>query len=265
MATENETEDSGSPDGGGDAPERPEFLPEKFWDSDASKANFEGLAASYVELEKKLGSSRDDVRKEISDEREVERAKNRPATPEDYKIDLPDGVLPEGVTFAADDNNPMLQFWRGFAHEQGLTAEIFNQGVGAYAKSLVADVPDSSVELKKLGDKGPERVDAVYKFLKANLSGPNFDAIDSLVETASGVEALEQLVKLARGPNIGRNNDAVAESQNELDLGQLREMVRDPKYWQLKDPVFVKSVDEGFKRLFPGTSDSAHRGPLGPS
>ncbi len=261
MAPEEGSEDPGG--GGEETPTRPEYLPEKFWNAETNEVNLEGLTTSYGALEKKLGTTRADVRKEVEAEAEAERAKNRPATPEDYRIALPEGTLPGGVTFEADDGNPMLEFWRGFAYEHGLTDEMFNKGVAAYAKALTADLPDNAAELEKLGEKGAERADTAHKFLKGNLTAENFEALDGLVDTAAGVEAVEQLMKLAKGPNIGRNNENETGETDGLTIEKLREMVRDVRYWQLKDPVFVRQVDDGFKKLYPSTTETAHRGPSG--
>ena len=33
---------------------------------------------------------------------------------------------------------------------------------------------------------------------------------------------------------------------------ELRELMRDPRYWRDRDPAFVAKVAAGFERLFPG-------------
>lgn len=40
---------------GGEKPQRPEHIPEKFWNAEKGEADFEAMAKSYAELEKKLG------------------------------------------------------------------------------------------------------------------------------------------------------------------------------------------------------------------
>lgn len=42
-------------EGEGDKPQRPEHIPEKFWNAEKGEADYEAMAKSYAELEKKLG------------------------------------------------------------------------------------------------------------------------------------------------------------------------------------------------------------------
>ena len=70
--------------------ERPEYVQEKFWDSNANKVNLENLASSYNSLEAKLGSRTEDLTKQIREDISNEVSAN---VPEEYKINLPE--LPE--------------------------------------------------------------------------------------------------------------------------------------------------------------------------
>lgn len=42
------------------SPQRPDWVPEKFWDAEKGETNYEALAKSYSELERKLGSRQQD-------------------------------------------------------------------------------------------------------------------------------------------------------------------------------------------------------------
>ena len=69
---------------------RPEYVQEKFWDSNANKVNLENLSSSYNSLEQKLGARTEDLTKQIREDISNEVSAN---VPEEYKINLPE--LPE--------------------------------------------------------------------------------------------------------------------------------------------------------------------------
>ena len=66
--------------------ERPEYVPEKFWDVDNSSVNVESMASSYNALEKKLGSRTEDLSKSIREDILNEQKQN---VPENYEIKPP--------------------------------------------------------------------------------------------------------------------------------------------------------------------------------
>ncbi len=37
---------------------------------------------------------------------------------------------------------------------------------------------------------------------------------------------------------------------------ELREMMRDPKYWRDQDPETVRKIEQGFKKLYGGTNEN---------
>ena len=53
--------------------ERPEYVPEKFWNKDLNEVNVEELSASYNSLEKKLGARTDELSKQVREEIEKEK------------------------------------------------------------------------------------------------------------------------------------------------------------------------------------------------
>lgn len=76
----------------------------------------EGLAKSYVNLERLLGGDKVPVPKDPEDKEAWDRyyaAGGRPEKPEDYKFERPQ--LPDGITYNEDDE----KFLRSFAHQNG--------------------------------------------------------------------------------------------------------------------------------------------------
>ena len=89
------------------AVERPEYIPEKFWDADSKSANIEALATSYNALEKKFGARTEDLAKSVREDIANEVKAN---APEEYKLEPPES-LPEGVDFQVKDETPILEWW----------------------------------------------------------------------------------------------------------------------------------------------------------
>lgn len=57
---------------------------------------------------------------------------------------------------------------------------------------------------------------------------------------------------------IGKVNEhsALLMKQNMTPTeSELREMMRDPKYWRDRDPETVRKIEQGFKKLYGGDND----------
>lgn len=214
--------------------ERPEWLPEKF-------KTPEDLAKSYKELEGKLGKSADELRESLVKELENERLGNRPESADQYEI--PDGVVGEEAI-----QNPLFNWWKDHAYENGFSQEQFEQGIKMYAEAQ-GDGHDIEAEKGKLGDNAEARINAANAFAAKIFPKGTEDAASRLMETASGVEALEAIQKaLGDGTFSGNSGD----SGDKLTQAKLEEMQRDPRYHDpaRRDPHFVQQVQEGYAKLY---------------
>ena len=90
--------------------QRPEWLPEKFWNKDAGKPEFDKLAISYTNLEKLAMGKKSAPTKPGSDATpeqvqqyyaELRKITGAPEKPEDYGLKAPE-KLPEGVEWNAE-------------------------------------------------------------------------------------------------------------------------------------------------------------------
>lgn len=136
--------------------DRPEYIPEKFWDPDNKSANVEALASSYNALEKKLGQKTEELTKSIRDDLDRERLAN---VPENYEITVPEGI-PEDIEVNFNNDQPLMDWWKDFAKSKGLNQSDFNDGVKAFINSELSMNPNPEEEMKKLGDNARERVEA---------------------------------------------------------------------------------------------------------
>lgn len=230
---------AGSPDA------RPDWCQEKFYDPELGAGiagvRSEVMANAYTELEGKLRTGKDAYKAEIDAERIA-------AMPETYEITLPkfeDGEVPEGVEITLKPDDPIAEWFMGYAKENGLSQEQFSSAVEGYIRHEVSKLPDMTKEIAKLGDYGQDRLQRVSTWLEKSLSPTHLEALKPLMQSATSIEALEFLQK---GHKPG---DFDGETGKALTLEELQTMQNDPKAWRDKDPAHLKKISEGFKRLFP--------------
>ena len=223
---------------------KPEFVQDKFWDTERKEVNLENLASSYNALEKKLGSRTEDLSKQIRTDLEQEKLGK---TPEEYKVNLPE--LPENVDVTVSDDMELVQWWKDTAKQNGLSQEQFDQGVNAFVNNAVATLPDVNAEMEKLGDNAKERIEASELWSKKNLSPESYSTFSSLAATAEGVKVIEEIMKLTKDSPIPTTPTQVSVTPNEDDL---KSMLQDPRYWDSskRDPAYVKRVTELYEKAY---------------
>ena len=221
---------------------RPEYLPEKFWDADKGETRLQTFSESYTNLEQKLHSKMEDLREEVK----AEGLANRPENADDY-------TLPEleGVEFQTDD--PLLSFWRNQAHGMGLDNEGFQAGIKSYMETMQASAPDPNAELAKLGEDGKTRIEAINAWADSKLSENTRNALNSLATTADGVLAIEEMMSVSQSSANtvdGGQSAPVGET-----LEELQALMNSPQYWGaagVRDDTLIDRVTKGFERLQNG-------------
>lgn len=210
------------------AVERPDYLPEKFWDAERGEPRLESLAQSYLGLERRLGGI--------------------PGAVEDYRI------TPSFEAIEVDpDVNARL-------HEAGFTQSQAQLVYDLAAEKLVPMVQDLAAETlameetRKLADHfgGDEPWSQVSRQLanwgQANLSEEVYAALSS---SYRGVLAMHQL--MADGePALVNGGVSLSGVNSEDDLIGL---MNDPRYWREHDPAVVSQVADGFRRLYPAEDE----------
>jgi hypothetical protein len=98
------------------------------------------------------------------------RAATRPAAPEGYEAKLPaDLKLPGGMAYTFDQNDPSLVAARNLAHAKGWSQQDFSEALGIFAshhaQQEAALAERSRQEIEKIGVNGPQRADAVAKWI----------------------------------------------------------------------------------------------------
>jgi len=222
--------------------EKPEYVPEKFWNKDLNEVNVEELSASYNSLEKKLGARTDELSKQVREDIEKEK---RAKVPENYEITKPE--LEEGVDVDINADMPLLQWWQKTAKDNGLTQEQFNEGINAFVNNEVSALPSAEDEKKSLGDNAQARIEAAELWSKKNLSTDAYETMAKIASSANGVKLIEEIMKLNKDAPIPNTETAIEAAPS---LSDLRAMMKDKRYWLDKDPAYITKVSNLYEKYY---------------
>lgn len=224
-------------------PERPEHIPEKFWDGDTGEVKTEDLIKSYINLEKFSTGKKDEMRESVMAELEAEAREDLPET-----YELP--KLVEGITEEMVRENPMTTWWEQKCKDLALPQEMFEEGVNTWIDTIMNSGPNLEDEMGKLGENAKARIDAVTDFAQSNFPPEEFEVIASMIgSSALGISALERIMDMQKS-NIGRSAQ-VAQPERELSVSDVKQMMNDPRYFdqRYRDKDYVAKVDAAWSRL----------------
>ncbi len=225
-------------------PQRPDDIPEKFWDPATGAVRVETLLKSYAELERRfsrtlpLPNGEDDT---AARERLLESL-GRPATPEAYDIRQPHELVPPDPALNAELHAA------GFTQQQAqllydLAAEHLLPAIDRLVEESRAREQVEVLTHHFGGDEAWRQVSAQLKTWGQTHLEPS--VFETLSASADGILAMHEMMKVREPDLVGEMRDLGAVDERMLD-----EMVRDPRYWRDRDPDFIARVTDGFKRLF---------------
>lgn len=171
-----------------DAPQRPEWLPENFWDAEKGEPNVQGMAKSYSELRKAFNEKNNDKPgKEVSDYMSEEFYDEEG----NFKV--------EGVELNKED--PVLQKAYEIAKDMGMGVKQANEFISKFAGNMTEFIPegiDPEAELAKLGENGESIVTGLKTWVdgmknNGEMDDEVYNAVLELGKTAAGIKALEVL------------------------------------------------------------------------
>jgi len=229
---------------GSDLVERPNDVPEKFWDASTNTLRTEALLKSYLQLEKKLGAMVPlPTDGDPESRQKLQRVLGRPDSPDEYDIDAPHELL---------SSDPEINVK---LHDAGLTSEQAQLVYDLAAEHMLPIIEKVNVEanqaqeLSQLTEHfgGEQAWQAIAPQIKswaeANLNEEVYGALGS---SCDGIVAIHQMMQ-SREPSL---ISETAVPSDGLDKDMLTQMMRDPKYWRDHDPAFIKRVTEGYKQLY---------------
>ena len=211
--------------------DRPDWLDPKF-------ENPEQLQVSYNNLQQKFHTRRDEIKQELIEELNQEAESKAPLSPADYKIEL---KSQEGEEIQLNEDDPMLNWFRGKAHEYGLDQNEFNELLGEYTTVSAQSGPDWNVESQTLGEHADRRLERVDTWAHSHLSKDAYNAFANIPASASMVKCFEELMELNGQPKF--NMVSTTEFQESVSQEDLRLAMADEKYWKNGgDPAHIAKV-----------------------
>lgn len=225
---------------------RPPEVPEKFWDEASGSLRVDALLKSYVELERRLSQRVAPPADTATPEEKLRwrRMLGIPDSADGYQVTPPNELM-------TPDSAVNLRL-----HEAGFTPRQVQLVYDLASERLLPLIAEAAAEfeagrqVEKLrahfgGEDRFRRIATqISAWGRAHLPEPVFAALSA---TAEGVLALHRMME---GKEPALTSQVQAETApNEADL---RKMMRDPRYWQTREPDFVKRVTEGFRRLVGG-------------
>lgn len=221
--------------------ERPDWLPEKFWDAEAKAPSVENLAKSYSKLEQLRGDP-----DKLKEEWEAERLAARPEAPDKYA--LPEHEALDAEALAA---SPVVQLARQFAFENGANQEQFEGLITQYAEHELEQMNQRfEAEMKALGDNAKARAEAVGLWAKKAFDENEYAAIEQITTTAAGVEAMEKVMDMLKKAGVEFEGGDEPAGNDGDTIDTIRTLMASREYWDSKkrDPAVVKRVEDFFKK-----------------
>ena len=262
---------------------KPTGLADKFWDPTAKAIRLPELMKSYGEIESLIGRRASEMSEPdflklvdarlgtMTQEIQAKALKDLrgevPKEPKDYAIVLDNETiakLPEPMRDLAQyEGDPLVNWFRGFAHETGLGPQQFNKAFSGYL-GILAETQAQQVasEQSRLGANADKRLEAVAHFLDASLEKRQAMALKNSLSNADAFAAVEALMARLADPSMirgfagmdgmGNTGPALASDQ------EIRQAMKDPRYWDpsKRDPGYVKAIEAAWQRLYsrPGNA-----------
>ena len=211
--------------------EKPQGLPEKFWDQSSGKVKLEELIAAYNDL-----ALRDDNLIETN-------LRNMPQDYTQYHITSPSPVLEV-------DEDLMKRFYeKGFTNDQAqFVYDLAGERVLPVLDEMAVNF-EAERQLEKLArhfggrDKFNEVSRSLSNWAKQNVNKEVYDALGS---TSEGVLALYNMMRSSE-PLLNKEGGEI----ENISEASLRKMMEDPRYWRDKDSAYVAKITKGFEKLYP--------------
>jgi hypothetical protein len=144
--------------------------------------------------------SEQEVRELMADKAARElRAASVPPTPDAYKLEIsPDAKLPGDIAVKFDPSDAGLIAAKNWAHSKGLDQSAFSEMLTLYAshvaqqEAALAEV--SRAEIAKAGANAPQRMDAVTRWITAEVGEADARPIRATIVTDSHLRFYEKLM-----------------------------------------------------------------------
>ena len=218
------------------APEVTETTEQPEWFKADKYKSVEDQAKAYPELEKQFGSFT--------------------GAPETYEATLSDAMTEAGVSINADD--PLMAKAVEYAKASNMSQEGFNGMVQLYAENMVSESlamdEYKSTQLDSLGNSGAQRIDGINKWVDANMDAESAEGLRSVITTAEGVKAVEQLIAKTKNAPVAAADTAPAMSVTQTELDAMYFAKDDNGNRKINTDASFKADYESKKNALHGTA-----------
>ena len=222
-----------------DAIERPDNVPEKFWNNDTKAVNNDAVLESYNQLSTKFGAFT--------------------GAPEAYEFALSEQLTEQGIEL--DGENPLIANFTELAKEAGMNQDMANKLVNMFVESQHADGIGSeeaetarqAEQMGLLGDNATQRVNNINNWAQANLTPEQVEGLADATTTAAGVQAVEALIAKSRNAPMQTGDINPASAVDMAEIQKLQFAVDDNGNRKMAtDPAYAKMVREKLAQALPG-------------
>jgi hypothetical protein len=215
-------------------------IPDKFKNEDGT-LNTESLLKSYSELEKKIGTMIN-VPTPESDESVREKYNNAlgiPGSADEY----PDDPM---FVDAHEIKEKFLEI--GLSKKQ---AEQIYKLASEFLNPVMNDIMSANYETKSMielesffggPDKLKQSLSDINAYAEKNMPANVYETLTSSVD---GIKAIYNMMQSAE-PKISVSGA----NDTKLNDSELRQMMKNPKYWRDHDDEFIRKIESGFKKLY---------------
>jgi hypothetical protein len=213
---------------------KPDWVPEKFYNSDTGEINYEGLAKSYTELEKKQSAPKEETKEETKTA--------EPATAEE-------AVESAGLDMAAlqseyDEKGTLDDKSYEALEKAGIPKDTVNMYIEGQ-KALVAQAQAEAYQITE----GADGYAAMSDWAKSNLSADDLKSYNTAVNS-SNQSTREIAIRGLWGKysaDSGSGKDLIHGKASDSKVGgyksrqQMIDAMKDPRY--LNDPAYRAEVE----------------------
>ena len=224
------------------APQKPEGIPDKFWNAETGEVDYAGMAKSYNELESKLGQQGN------------EKANDEAGETADSNDD------------AGDENDDtgdidVEKYTREYLVEGELSEESMQELEEAgFDRDMVEQYLDGQKAIAQLRESaayevtgGEDKFQAMQEWARENYSEDEITTFDNAVvgtqeEMIAAIQEMKSKYIAANGsePNLVDGQNGVTGNQGYESLAQMKADMKDPRY--KTDPAYRRQVEQKIAR-----------------
>lgn len=185
--------------------ERPDNVPDKFWDDESKAVRHEDVLKSYNELQTRFGSFT--------------------GSPEDFKFNASQEMTEKLAEYGIEldvNEDPLYKAAVDMAKETNMNQEGFDKLANLFIMTQLGEVEAQkehiATQMAELGERAETRVANIEVWGQKNLSPELYDSLQGNLQSAAMVPVLEHLISQTRNAPVSDSSLTTAPSISEADI-----------------------------------------------